>query len=90
VVNKNLGAYYDAWDRFIESWIVIKIKEPNCVFQWRLQVIIKFIQLVASQYAQETVNWNILTLLFCLQAEVAMRADGKAGMSDEEVCFSYS
>ncbi|CAM0882140.1 unnamed protein product [Alopecurus aequalis] len=55
VVNKNLEAYYDAWDRFIESWIVIKIKEPNCVFQWRLQ------------------------------AEVAMRADGKAGMSDEEV-----
>ncbi|XP_037413788.1 D-glycerate 3-kinase, chloroplastic-like [Triticum dicoccoides] len=55
VINKNLEAYYDAWDRFIESWIVIKIKEPNCVFQWRLQ------------------------------AEVAMRADGKAGMSDEEV-----
>ncbi|CAM0882141.1 unnamed protein product [Alopecurus aequalis] len=52
---QNLEAYYDAWDRFIESWIVIKIKEPNCVFQWRLQ------------------------------AEVAMRADGKAGMSDEEV-----
>ncbi|CAO2165960.1 unnamed protein product [Urochloa humidicola] len=55
VVNKNLEAYYDAWDRFIESWIVIKIREPNCVFQWRLQ------------------------------AEIAMRADGKPGMSDEEV-----
>ncbi|KAG8055835.1 hypothetical protein GUJ93_ZPchr0001g32579 [Zizania palustris] len=55
VVNKNLEAYYDAWDRFIESWIVIKIKEPNCVYQWRLQ------------------------------AEIAMRADGKPGMSDEEV-----
>ncbi|PUZ75220.1 hypothetical protein GQ55_1G136600 [Panicum hallii var. hallii] len=54
VVNKNLEAYYNAWDRFIESWIVIKIREPNCVFQWRLQ------------------------------AEIAMRADGKPGMSNEE------
>ncbi|KAL5576377.1 hypothetical protein UlMin_018076 [Ulmus minor] len=36
-VNKNLEGYYDAWDRFIKSWIVIKIKDPNCVYQWRLQ-----------------------------------------------------
>lgn len=55
VVNKYLEAYYDAWDKFIESWLIIKIKDPNCVFQWRLQ------------------------------AEVAMRAEGKPGMSDEEV-----
>ncbi|KAJ1284850.1 hypothetical protein BS78_03G236500 [Paspalum vaginatum] len=55
VVNKNLEAYYDAWDRFIDSWIVIKIREPSCVYQWRLQ------------------------------AEIAMRADGKPGMSDEQV-----
>ncbi|XP_066314750.1 D-glycerate 3-kinase, chloroplastic-like isoform X4 [Miscanthus floridulus] len=55
VVNKNLEAYYDAWDRFIKSWIVIKIREPSCVYQWRLQ------------------------------AEIAMKADGKPGMSDEEV-----
>ncbi|KAK1265422.1 hypothetical protein QJS04_geneDACA024237 [Acorus gramineus] len=55
VVNKNLEAYYDAWDKYVESWIIIKIKDPNCVFKWRLQ------------------------------AEVAMRADGKPGMSDEEV-----
>lgn len=38
VVNKNLEAYYDAWDKFIQSWVVIKIKDPSCVFQWRLQV----------------------------------------------------
>ncbi|XP_077211925.1 D-glycerate 3-kinase, chloroplastic-like [Tasmannia lanceolata] len=55
VVNRHLKAYYDAWDKFIQSWLVIKIKEPNCVFQWRLQ------------------------------AEIAMRSDGKTGMSDEEV-----
>ncbi|KAJ7962932.1 D-glycerate 3-kinase, chloroplastic [Quillaja saponaria] len=36
-VNKNLEAYYDAWDKFIKAWIVIKIKDPNCVYQWRLQ-----------------------------------------------------
>ncbi|KAK9098878.1 hypothetical protein Syun_025923 [Stephania yunnanensis] len=55
IVNKNLEAYYDAWDQFINSWIVIKIKEPKCVYQWRLQ------------------------------AEIAMREEGKPGMSDEEV-----
>ncbi|XP_058074666.1 D-glycerate 3-kinase, chloroplastic isoform X2 [Magnolia sinica] len=58
LVNKNLEAYYNAWDKFIEAWIVIKIQDPSCVFQWRLQ------------------------------AEVAMRADGKPGMSDEELDFS--
>lgn len=55
VVNENLKAYYDAWDKFVEAWIIIKIKDPNCVYEWRLQ------------------------------AEVAMREDGKPGMSDEEV-----
>ncbi|CAL5444017.1 unnamed protein product [Camellia sinensis] len=54
-VNKNLEGYYDAWDKFIKAWIVIKIKDPDCVHQWRLQ------------------------------AEVAMRAGGKPGMSDEEL-----
>ncbi|XP_021736791.1 D-glycerate 3-kinase, chloroplastic-like [Chenopodium quinoa] len=55
IVNKNLRAYYDAWDKYIKAWVVIKIKDPSCVYQWRLQ------------------------------AEHAMRADGKSGMSDEEV-----
>ncbi|XXG56040.1 hypothetical protein AAC387_Pa03g3562 [Persea americana] len=55
IVNKYLEAYYDSWDKFIDSWLTIKIKDPNCVFQWRLQ------------------------------AEVAMREEGKTGMSDEEV-----
>lgn len=38
VVNKNLEAYYDAWDKFVDAWIIIKIKDPSCVYQWRLQV----------------------------------------------------
>ncbi|CAN6570640.1 unnamed protein product [Malus baccata var. baccata] len=36
-VNKNLVAYYDAWYKFIKAWIIIKIKDPSCVYQWRLQ-----------------------------------------------------
>ncbi|XP_073271625.1 D-glycerate 3-kinase, chloroplastic-like [Primulina huaijiensis] len=55
IVNKNLEAYHDAWDKFIKSWIIIKIHDPVYVYQWRLQ------------------------------AEIAMRNDGKPGMSDEEV-----
>ncbi|XP_021731925.1 D-glycerate 3-kinase, chloroplastic-like [Chenopodium quinoa] len=55
IVNKNLRSYYDAWDKYIKAWVVIKIKDPSCVYQWRLQ------------------------------AEHAMRADGKSGMSDKEV-----
>lgn len=55
LVNKNLEAYYEAWDKFIDAWIVIKIKDPGCVYDWRLQ------------------------------AEIAMREEGKTGMSDEEV-----
>ncbi|XP_057540585.1 D-glycerate 3-kinase, chloroplastic isoform X3 [Amaranthus tricolor] len=55
IVNNNLRAYYDAWDKYIDAWVVIKITDPSCVYQWRLQ------------------------------AEQAMRADGKSGMTDEEV-----
>ena len=38
IVNKNLEAYYDAWDKFVKAWVVIKIQDPSCVYQWRLQV----------------------------------------------------
>uniref|UniRef100_A0A7N0UZY8 D-glycerate 3-kinase, chloroplastic n=1 Tax=Kalanchoe fedtschenkoi TaxID=63787 RepID=A0A7N0UZY8_KALFE len=37
VVNKYLEAYYEAWDKFIKAWIVIKIRDPSCVYDWRLQ-----------------------------------------------------
>ncbi|XP_068647359.1 D-glycerate 3-kinase, chloroplastic-like [Aristolochia californica] len=55
VVNKNLEAYFEAWDKFVEAWLVVKIKDTSCVYEWRLQ------------------------------GELAMIADGKAGMSKEEV-----
>ncbi|KAG9150976.1 hypothetical protein Leryth_003092 [Lithospermum erythrorhizon] len=37
IINKNLESYYDAWEKFVKSWIVIKIKDPSYVYQWRLQ-----------------------------------------------------
>lgn len=43
IVNRNLEAYYDAWDRFVNTWIIIKIKDPSCVYQWRLEVCIFFL-----------------------------------------------
>ena len=55
VVNRNLESYYDAWEKFIGSWIIIKVDDTNWVYEWRLQ------------------------------AEIAMREEGKPGMSDEQV-----
>ena len=37
-VNKNLEAYYDAWHKMIDSWVVIEVDDPSWVFVWRLQV----------------------------------------------------
>ncbi|GLJ30809.1 hypothetical protein SUGI_0611350 [Cryptomeria japonica] len=54
-VNRNLESYYDAWEKFIGSWIVIEVDEPHWVYKWRLQ------------------------------AEIAMREEGKPGMSDEQI-----
>jgi D-glycerate 3-kinase len=54
-VNKQLAAYYDAWHKLVDSWIVIQVDDPHWVFRWRLQ------------------------------AEIATRAGGKAGMTDEQV-----
>ncbi|KAL0562049.1 hypothetical protein IC582_002498 [Cucumis melo] len=36
-VNNNMKVYYDAWDKYIKAWIVIKINDPSCVYYWRLQ-----------------------------------------------------
>lgn len=79
-MNQNLEAYYDAWDKFIKAWIVIKIKDPNCVYQWRLQVSHWF---AISEYSCPSQYHFII--VSDLQAEIAMKADGKPGMSDEEV-----
>ncbi|XP_022992257.1 D-glycerate 3-kinase, chloroplastic isoform X2 [Cucurbita maxima] len=36
-VNNSMKAYYNAWDKYIKAWIVIKINDPSCVYNWRLQ-----------------------------------------------------
>eukprot|EP00884_Botryococcus_braunii_P002974 jgi/Botrbrau1/12678/Bobra.67_1s0042.1 len=54
-VNHYLQAYKEAWDRFVDAWLVVKVADPKYVYNWRLQ------------------------------AEHAMRAKGKPGMTDEEV-----
>eukprot|EP00252_Welwitschia_mirabilis_P015968 TRINITY_DN35400_c0_g1_i1.p1 TRINITY_DN35400_c0_g1~~TRINITY_DN35400_c0_g1_i1.p1 ORF type:complete len:335 (+),score=75.26 TRINITY_DN35400_c0_g1_i1:111-1115(+) len=55
VVNKYLESYYESWERFIKSWIVVKVENFDWIYKWRLQ------------------------------AEVAMRDEGKPGMSEEQV-----
>ncbi|KAI8466130.1 MAG: hypothetical protein J3K34DRAFT_454677 [Monoraphidium minutum] len=36
-VDAALGAYRDAWDAAVDSWLVIRIGDPQWVFGWRLQ-----------------------------------------------------
>jgi len=54
-VNAALRAYEAAWDAHVDSWLVVRIGDPNWVFKWRLQ------------------------------AEEAMRASGKEGMTDAQI-----
>jgi D-glycerate 3-kinase len=54
-VDAALRAYEGAWDRFVDSWLVVRVGDAGWVRAWRLQ------------------------------AEQAMRASGKTGMSDEAV-----
>ncbi|KAI5073755.1 hypothetical protein GOP47_0011768 [Adiantum capillus-veneris] len=36
-VNRNLAAYHDAWDKYVDSWIVIKVSNLEAIYKWRLQ-----------------------------------------------------
>jgi D-glycerate 3-kinase len=54
-VDAALRAYEAAWDRFVDSWLVVRVGDPRWVYAWRLQ------------------------------AEQAMRASGRPGMSDEGI-----
>lgn len=85
-MNKNLEAYYDAWDKYIDAWVVIKIQDPSYVYRWRLQVCISHNKLKGFRCVS-------IQTRFCFfwieQAEIAMRQAGKAGMSDEEVLIRF-
>lgn len=86
-VNKNLEAYYDAWDKFVKAWIVIQIKDPSCVYEWRLQV--GFCGLSVLKVLFVINKRNKCLFARNLQAEIAMREAGNPGMSDDEVCTLY-
>lgn len=51
----NLCSYEGAWDAQVDAWLVVRAKDPEYAFNWRLQ------------------------------AEQAMRAQGKPAMTDEQV-----
>ena len=36
-INRQLREYREAWDRFVDAWLVVKVKDPNYVFKWRQQ-----------------------------------------------------
>jgi len=36
-VNRALRGYEDAWDSWINSWLVVRVDDPQCVYEWRLQ-----------------------------------------------------
>ncbi|GLC45781.1 hypothetical protein PLESTB_001156700 [Pleodorina starrii] len=36
-VNEHLTSYRAAWDELVDSWLVIRIGDPQWVYQWRLQ-----------------------------------------------------
>lgn len=54
-VNAFLRSYEAAWDSHVDAWLVVRVKQPEYAYRWRLQ------------------------------AEQAMRAEGKPAMTDEQV-----
>jgi len=37
VVNELLKSYKEAWDSIVDSWLVVRIGDPQWVYKWRLQ-----------------------------------------------------
>eukprot|EP00803_Ostreobium_quekettii_P011031 evm.model.scf_2906.1 EVM.evm.TU.scf_2906.1 scf_2906:14138-16793(-) len=37
IVNEALKDYKNAWDSFVDCWLVVKVQDPEYVFRWRLQ-----------------------------------------------------
>ncbi|RVW77608.1 D-glycerate 3-kinase, chloroplastic [Vitis vinifera] len=82
-VNKNLEAYYDAWDKFIKVWIVIKIKDPtasmngDCRLATALGILSQQLYVLFLSKNSYSISPTSLTIhAKNLQAEIAMRAEG--------------
>ena len=54
-INEKLREYREAWDAYVDAWLVVRVGSPDWVYRWRLQ------------------------------AEHAMLATGRPGMTDEQV-----
>ena len=53
-INEKLREYREAWDAYVDAWLVVRVGSPDWVYAWRLQ------------------------------AEHAMLATGRPGMTDEQ------
>ncbi|KAJ9190109.1 hypothetical protein P3X46_001340 [Hevea brasiliensis] len=85
-VNKNLEAYYDAWDKFINAWIVIKIQDPSCVYQWRLQAEIAMREAGKPGMTDEEVKDFVSRYLPAYKAYLpTLYAEGPSGSDPENV-----
>ncbi|XP_018464756.2 D-glycerate 3-kinase, chloroplastic [Raphanus sativus] len=85
-VNKNLEAYYEAWDKYINAWVVIKIKDPSYVYRWRLQAEIAMRQAGKEGMSDDEVNDFVSRYLPAYKAYLpTLYAEGPSGSEPERV-----
>ncbi|WCJ40654.1 P-loop containing nucleoside triphosphate hydrolases superfamily protein [Euphorbia peplus] len=86
IVNKNLEAYYDAWDKFIKAWVVIKIDDPSYVYQWRLQAEIQMREAGNPGMTDEEVEDFVSRYLPAYKAYLpTLYKEGPSGSNPEDV-----
>ncbi|KAK4754292.1 hypothetical protein SAY87_002396 [Trapa incisa] len=87
-VNRNLEAYYEAWDKFIEAWIVIKIKDPSCVYEWRLQAEVAMREAGLPGMSDEEVRDFVSRYLPAYDAYLpTLYSEGPNGSAPERLLF---
>ncbi|XP_050230668.1 D-glycerate 3-kinase, chloroplastic [Mercurialis annua] len=85
-VNKNLEVYYDAWDKFIKAWVVIKIQDPSYVYQWRLQAEIAMREAGLPGMTDEEVMDFVSRYLPAYKAYLpTLYAEGPSGSNPDDV-----
>ncbi|KAL0732146.1 hypothetical protein Bca4012_028240 [Brassica carinata] len=85
-VNKNLEAYYEAWDKYINAWVVIKIKDPSYVYRWRLQAEVAMRQAGKPGMSDDEVNDFVSRYLPAYKAYLpTLYAEGPSGSEPERV-----
>ncbi|KDP37175.1 hypothetical protein JCGZ_06231 [Jatropha curcas] len=88
IVNKNLEAYYDSWDKFIDAWLVIKIQDPSYVYQWRLQAEIAMREAGKPGMTDEEVKDFVSRYLPAYKAYLpTLYSEGPKGSDPENVLF---